>query len=517
MRLGVAQGCGGTAVLWCGARSTADQLGRQGFILFICSFSESWEWGIDELEFECHPRFCLLAWNTARRNLPWNQELRPTLPLLQIASCRACRHVLQRWGWQDVCLGQRCEGRGRLVSWKGRHIWPAQFSMHWHHPLCSYSGARQKQSGREAMGGWLGGCFKKWSLCRKRGLEAATPSSEKQTSWKDRLPLALTFLGHSCLLLARLHLQHSTACKGKQSQRPLEIHLSGHWDYLCLYSFSQPWGFWSPGLIWCLLGLSLVLTVLWQAAGLSLEAEEWSRNQWKGHADEDGMCCCRQALGGKAQEFSVIHWAPVWATSGWCFGGIQNIPTLWSSPVCMADRHACIRKSSLLLSKWSQSWKYLLTRWPRRVQLTMSGWGHKWLWTCLSGRSRTPTAGSVLTLTVPDSGSSAFTQLTCSQPTWPYHSLFKHFCFTTSWSWLPPESSLSACVQPPASHKSSHQRRLLLIPSLEITLHSAHGGWWLWLFKTVPQETNMWFSLFLSGGRIGSFPDPSGPPRSAGV
>lgn len=27
-----------------------------------------------------------------------------------------------------------------------------------------------------------GGCFKKWSLCRKRGLEAATPCSEKQTS-----------------------------------------------------------------------------------------------------------------------------------------------------------------------------------------------------------------------------------------------------------------------------------------------------------------------------------------------
>lgn len=52
---------------------------------------------------------------------------------------------------------------------------------------------------------------------------------------------------------------------------------------------------------------------------------------------------------------------------------------------------------------------------------------------------------------------------------------FKQSCLTTSCSWLLDERPLSVCVQPSASHKRLHPVKLLLIPLLEITLHSAHG------------------------------------------
>lgn len=58
----------------------------------------------------------------------------------------------------------------------------------------------------------------------------------------------------------------------------------------------------------------------------------------------DSVRCCRQALGGEAQEFSVIQLGT--CVSSGCFGGIQNTPTLGSSPVCTADRRACILESS---------------------------------------------------------------------------------------------------------------------------------------------------------------------------
>lgn len=67
--------------------------------------------------FECKPRFLLSDLNPGQKKYVFKSRRWLTVPLLH------CLPAVQACGkdgveeWQDVCSGQRCEGRGSPVLW----------------------------------------------------------------------------------------------------------------------------------------------------------------------------------------------------------------------------------------------------------------------------------------------------------------------------------------------------------------------------------------------------------------